>query len=200
MLCRAKTLNRIATRFYNIALLWLIAFSIHAVVLNDNGKLNPTEVTQVISVHSDADIINAIQQASKEHVSIAIMGKQHSQGGQSLATQAIELNTLSFNKVLQLDLAKKQIVVQPGITWQDLQNYINQKLSNVEIERTKLWTQELINSTILVKGRYYLPYQGFATRSQFEEVYPEYQQIVAIKTKVDKNNLFMNHMYQQYFM
>ena len=53
------------------------------------------------------------------------MGKQHSQGGQTLIDNAIELNMLSFNKILAINKQKKQVTVQSGIVWGDLQKALN---------------------------------------------------------------------------
>jgi len=93
--------------------------------LNDNGQISATPISQIIEVKSEADILAAIQDAKKKHLPIAMMGKQHSQGGQTLALQAIELNMLPFNKVLEIDTRKKQVLVQCGITWGELQKKIN---------------------------------------------------------------------------
>ena len=79
-----------------------------AITLNDNGKISPTNISHVICVKSEADILKAIEDASSKHIPIAIMGKQHSQGGQSLAPNAIALDMLSFNKVLRIDKRKNK--------------------------------------------------------------------------------------------
>jgi decaprenylphospho-beta-D-ribofuranose 2-oxidase len=96
-----------------------------ALSLNDNGHISETNVSHVVNISSETDILAAIQQAKKEHRHIAMMGKQHSQGGQSLSPQAIELDMLLFNKVLGINTYKKQVTVESGITWADLQKYIN---------------------------------------------------------------------------
>ena len=111
--------------FQTILILFLSPSSF-AITLNDNGQISATDVSCVIRVKSEADILKAIQDANLKHIPIAIMGKQHSQGGQSLASKAIALDMLSFNKVLGIDIKKKQVTVQSGITWSDLQKYINQ--------------------------------------------------------------------------
>jgi len=111
---------------FEMLVIVFLSSSSFAVTLNDNGQISPTQVSRVIHVKSEADILSAIQQANHEHVPIAIMGKQHSQGGQSLAANGIELDMLPFNRVLNLNLKKKQVTVQSGITWGDLQKYINQ--------------------------------------------------------------------------
>lgn len=109
-----------------IILILFLSPASFASLLNDHGKISPTQVSRVVSIKSEADILAAIDQANKEHLPIAIMGKQYSQGGQSLAPQAIELNMLPLHNVLSLDRPKKQVTVQSGITWADLQYTINQ--------------------------------------------------------------------------
>ncbi len=94
-------------------------------MLNDNGLISETHVSRIIHVRSEMDILEAFHLARKEHLHIAMMGKQHSQAGQSLSSQAIELDMLPFNKVVSIDLHKKQITVESGMTWGDLQKYIN---------------------------------------------------------------------------
>lgn len=110
--------------FKIISLLFFSSSSI-AITLDDNGQISATNVSHIVHVKSEADILNAIGKANHEYLPIAIMGKQHSQGGQSLAPRAIELDMLSFNKILEIDTNKKQVTVQSGITWGDLQKYIN---------------------------------------------------------------------------
>jgi len=106
-------------------LLLIFNFTTFAIKLNDNGRITQTSVVRVIHIKTEAEIKNAIQTAKKQHLPIAIMGKQHSQGGQSLEPHAIELDMLDFNKVLSINTKTKQITVQSGITWRHLQEYIN---------------------------------------------------------------------------
>jgi len=107
-------------------LILLLACSIsHALTLNDNGGISATPISFVVNVQSEEDILRAIQQARKLHIPIAIMGKQHSQGGHTLIHKAMELNMLPFNKILDINTQKKQVTVQSGIVWGDLQKAIN---------------------------------------------------------------------------
>lgn len=107
-----------------LILLCICSYSF-SLTLNDNGRISATPVSLVVNVKSETDILRAIQQASQQHIPIAIMGKQHSQGGQTLIHKAIELNMLPFNKVLKINKQKKQVTVQSGILWGDLQKAIN---------------------------------------------------------------------------
>jgi len=102
-----------------------VCSSSFSLTLNDNGGINATPISFIVNVKSETDILRAIQQANKQHIPIAIMGKQHSQGGQTLIHKAIELNMLPFNKVLAINKQKKQVTVQSGIVWGDLQKAIN---------------------------------------------------------------------------
>jgi decaprenylphospho-beta-D-ribofuranose 2-oxidase len=105
--------------------LFTICLPSFPLTLNDNGGISATPISFVVNVKSEMDILKAIQQANKQHIPIAIMGKQHSQGGQTLINSGIELNMLSFNKVLWINRQKKQVTVQSGIVWGDLQKEIN---------------------------------------------------------------------------
>lgn len=96
-----------------------------AITLNDNGQMSATDISYVVHVKSETDILKAIHDAQSNHIPITVMGKQHSQGGQTLASKAIALDMLSFNKIIGIDIKKKQITVQSGIIWSDLQKHIN---------------------------------------------------------------------------
>lgn len=114
-------------RFFRFTIIFILFLntSAFAITLDDNGQISKTDISRVVHVHSEADILQAIIEANNRHLPIAIMGKQHSQGGQSLAEKAIALDMLSFNKVLSINTDKKQVTVQSGITWGDLQTFIN---------------------------------------------------------------------------
>jgi decaprenylphospho-beta-D-ribofuranose 2-oxidase len=47
-------------------------------------------------------------------------------------------------------------------------------------------------------GRYYLTYQDFATREQFEAAYPNYKGFLKIKQQYDPESRFTNKFYQAY--
>lgn len=97
----------------------------YALSLDDKGQINSTSVSKIENIESENDIFRAIKTAKAKHLPISIMAVQHSQGGQTLASNAIVLNMLTFNNVINLDVKKKQITVQSGIIWSDLQKYIN---------------------------------------------------------------------------
>ena len=95
--------------------------------LSDTSALNRTEVSQIVYVTNEGTIQEALKANQAQHtpLPISIMSKQHSQGGQTFSQNAIVLDMLGFTGVLSFDAQKKQITVQPGITWDALQQYIN---------------------------------------------------------------------------
>ena len=46
-------------------------------------------------------------------------------------------------------------------------------MKEFEIEHTKNWVKESIDLALKNKGTFYLPYQQFATKEQFEKAYPK---------------------------
>lgn len=60
------------------------------------------------------------------------------------------------------------------------------------------WTRELIDAVLAHEGRYYLPYQLHATRSQFEAAYPEAAQLRSLKREIDPMGKFSNELWRKY--
>jgi len=61
-----------------------------------------------------------------------------------------------------------------------------------------MWTQKLIDNIIQLGGTYYLPYLMCATREQFNTVYPNFKQLIAVKKKYDPTTKFKNMLWRQY--
>lgn len=68
-----------------------------------------------------------VKQATKNNKKIALVGAGKSQGGQTISglpgTYRVSLDKI--NKMLYLDVVKKEVKVQAGITWRELQDYID---------------------------------------------------------------------------
>lgn len=60
------------------------------------------------------------------------------------------------------------------------------------------WTREMIDTALKFDGRYYLPYQLHATQAQFDQAYPEAQQLRAIKRALDPGGKFSNALWGKY--
>ena len=76
--------------------------------------------------------------------------------------------------------------------------FFSQSLNADEIEKTKRWVQSVCDELADVDGTFYLPYMHFATKGQFEDCYPQWQDVKAKKEKHDPNQLFDNGLFQDY--
>lgn len=91
----------------------------------DRGRLLPVKMKSVKSTDSEDEIQSIVRNADLKDEKISIAGMQHSQGGQTLYPGGIMLDMKQYNKILNLDEKNKLITVQSGVTWADIQSYIN---------------------------------------------------------------------------
>ncbi|MCX2739911.1 FAD-binding oxidoreductase [Pontibacter anaerobius] len=101
--------------------------------INDVTVINPIQVNKIIKPHTNEELIQAIQATSGP---ISIGGGKFSMGGQTGYENSLHIDTREFNKVIKLDTVTKQITVQPGITWRDLQDVIDPYDLSVKIMQT----------------------------------------------------------------
>jgi FAD/FMN-containing dehydrogenase len=76
--------------------------------------------------------------------------------------------------------------------------YYKQKTSAQACAATQAWTRAMIDTALKYGGRYYLPYQLHATRSQFDQAYPEAALLRQLKRKVDPERKFSNSLWDKY--
>lgn len=77
--------------------------------------------------------------------------------------------------------------------------YFNQSLARQELEKTRKWTQLLVDKASARGGRYYLPYHRFPSPEQFQKVYPEHKAFQACKLACDPAGMFSSQFYTHYF-
>ncbi len=85
-------------------------------VIYPQTYLQPTTVEQVQEI---------VKHAGLSGQKISICGARQSQGGQATAEQALLVDITRLNKVLAINVSQKLITVQTGITWKQIQDYIN---------------------------------------------------------------------------
>jgi FAD/FMN-containing dehydrogenase len=120
-------------------------------VVNDITQLNPVEVTRVVQPNTIGDIVKAIKSSSGP---ISIGGGRFSQGGQTAYPDSLHIDMRTFNKVLNLDVSKKQVTIQSGITWRDLQEVIDVENLSVKIMQTYANFTVGGSLSVNVHGRY----------------------------------------------
>lgn len=93
--------------------------------VNDFSRLNPIEVRNIVDIRSTQDILDVVNFARANRLTISISGKRNSQGGHTAKAGGLVLNMNNYNKVARFSPDSKTIVVESGITWREVQAYIN---------------------------------------------------------------------------
>ncbi|PWA04356.1 FAD-binding oxidoreductase [Flavobacterium psychrotolerans] len=101
--------------------------------LNDITQINPIQVNKIIKPKTINEIIYAIKTTIGP---ISIGGGKYSMGGQTAFENSLHIDMRSFNKIINIDKAKKQITVQAGIRWRDIQKEIDPLDLSIKIMQT----------------------------------------------------------------
>lgn len=120
-------------------------------VVNDVTGLNPVGVRKIVSPTSIEEIRDAVNSATG---TVSIGGGRFSMGGQTAARDSLHLDLRGYNKVLALRPELKQVTVQPGITWRDLQEQIDSY--NLSIKIMQSYSNFTVGGSLSVNchGRY----------------------------------------------
>jgi len=93
--------------------------------VNDvHSQLNRTRVAAVVTPDSTAAIQAIVRQARADRRAISIAGGRHAMGAQQFGTDTILLDMGRMDKVLSLDQENGLLVVQAGIRWPELLDYL----------------------------------------------------------------------------
>jgi FAD/FMN-containing dehydrogenase len=114
-------------------------------------QLNPVRVAQVIAPTTTEEIIAAITQTTGP---VSIGGGRYSQGGQVAYLDSLHIDMRQFKQVLAFDKNKKQITVQAGIRWRDIQDYIDPYNLSLKIMQTYANFTVGGSLSVNVHGRY----------------------------------------------
>lgn len=77
--------------------------------------------------------------------------------------------------------------------------YYKQGITQDDKKKVRLWTKQLIDASISLKGSYYLPYQIHATKKQFLKAYPKAKEFFDVKRKYDPTYKFKNKFFDAYY-
>ena len=89
-------------------------FSCFATTINDIAQLNPIIVDKVIIPKSIEEISQLVTNHSGP---ICMGGGRYSQGGQIATENCLFLDMRNMDKIINLDIKKRKITVETGITW-----------------------------------------------------------------------------------
>ena len=101
--------------------------------VNDVTTINPIQVNKIVKPTNSQEIIDAIQSTTGP---ISIGGGRFSMGGQIGYNNSLHIDMRDFNEVITLDTIKKQVTVQPGVVWRDLQRVIDPYNLSIKIMQT----------------------------------------------------------------
>jgi len=115
---------------YKLNIITLIISSIHFLSfpiseVSDSGKLYPTNVNIVTYPTTNEELQQIVKIAHEKSKKISIAGARYSQGGQSNATDSINIDLTHFNKLIKVDFVNKTATVQSGMTWKQLQEILH---------------------------------------------------------------------------
>jgi len=124
---------------------------LHETVVNDITELNPVPMAEVVTPRSVDDIVAAIQGSNGP---ISIGGGRFSMGGQTAIDNGLQLDMREFDGIVAFDAAKREIIVQSGISWRELQEYIDPHDLSVKIMQTYANFSVGGSLSVNVHGRY----------------------------------------------
>ncbi len=124
---------------------------LHETVVNDITQLNPVPMAGVVTPRSVDDIAAAIKGSSGP---ISIGGGRYSMGGQTAIDHGLQLDMREFRKVVAFDAGEREITVQPGITWREVQEHIDPYDLSVKIMQTYANFTVGGSLSVNVHGRY----------------------------------------------
>ena len=102
-------------------------------VVSEVTRLYPTQVARVATPRSTAEIAELVKSTNGP---LSIGGARCSQGGQIAEPGSLHLDLRQFNRVLDLDVERRQVTVQAGISWRDLQEVIDPHDLSIRIMQT----------------------------------------------------------------
>lgn len=120
-------------------------------LVNDVTGLNPIRVARVVTPRSVEEVAAAIRSSSG---AISIGGGRYSQGGQIAFENSLHLDMREMDKVLSLDTEQRHITVQAGITWREIQAFIDPHNLAVKIMQTYANFTVGGSLSVNVHGRY----------------------------------------------
>jgi FAD/FMN-containing dehydrogenase len=120
-------------------------------VVNDVTQLNPITVAQVAEPLTIKDIQNAISLSDGK---ISVGGGRFSQGGQIATENSLHFDMRKFNKVVSFSPQNKELTVQSGIRWRDIQDIIDPE--NLSIKIMQSYSNFTVGGSLSVNvhGRY----------------------------------------------
>lgn len=99
--------------------------------INDFSSLNETCIHGIKKPKNSTELADILAFAHDKNLKVALSGVRHSQGGHSFYENALVVSLENMNKVVSLK--GHLLTVQAGITWKEVQAYVNPRNLAVKI-------------------------------------------------------------------
>ncbi|HJM68468.1 MAG TPA: FAD-binding oxidoreductase [Candidatus Babeliales bacterium] len=93
--------------------------------VDDASCLNKTNVFAIVQPTKKGQIKEVVTFARAHNMHVSIAAGRFSMGGQTFYPNCIILDMTKYNKMLYLDHVKKTVHVQSGITWETIQDHVD---------------------------------------------------------------------------
>jgi len=124
---------------------------LHDHVISDITELNPVPMANVIAPKSVDEVVAAIKASSGP---ISIGGGRFSMGGQTAIDNGLQLDMRDYDQVVDFSAEDRWITVQSGMSWRELQEYIDPHGLSVKIMQTYANFSVGGSVSVNVHGRY----------------------------------------------
>jgi len=124
---------------------------LHDYIVNDITELNPVPMARVIAPRTLEEIVAAMQAT---HGPVSIGGGRYSMGGQTAIDNGLQLDMRDYDQVVHFSAGDRQITVQSGMSWRELQQYIDPYDLSVKIMQTYANFTVGGSVSVNVHGRY----------------------------------------------
>lgn len=124
---------------------------LHENVVNDITELNPIPMARIVSPQSVDEIVAAIRTSSGP---VSIGGGRFSMGGQTAIDNGLQIDMRDYDQVVSFRPEVREITVQSGMSWRELQEYIDPHDLSVKIMQTYANFSVGGSLSVNVHGRY----------------------------------------------
>lgn len=103
------------------------------VIINDVTRINPIIVSQVYQPKSIEELIHIVKNTEG---ALSIGGGRFSMGGQTTSKNSSHIDMRKLNKIISFSKEHKEIKVEAGIRWCDIQHFIDEHNLSIRIMQT----------------------------------------------------------------
>ncbi|MEM7181795.1 MAG: FAD-binding protein [Spirochaetota bacterium] len=121
------------------------------VLINDVTGLNPILVKEVFQPNTQQELIEKIEHTEG---AVSLGGGRFSMGGQTTSDRSLHIDMRKLNRIVAFSQEEKQITVEAGTRWCDIQEYIDPHNLSVKIMQTYANFTVGGSLSVNVHGRY----------------------------------------------